>query len=154
VQSVVALLASCRLTPWRGGAAATTANANTKESVVAPLASRRLTPRLGDAVAAANAGAKMKVVSFVDLTAITASNEVPAAKKEPAVTVIAAATKNLFLVSDENGTIAAAQLEMVHPSITKYEDVLFLQRAKLIVIDKTLRIDGTFQQKRIDHKRG
>jgi hypothetical protein len=43
---------------------------------------------------------------------------------------------------------------MVHPSITKDEDVPFLQCAKLIVIDKTLHDDGTFQQKRIDHKRG
>jgi hypothetical protein len=96
----------------------------------------------------------MKVVLFVDLTAITASNKVPAEKKEPAVTVNEAATKNLFVIAEENGTIAAAQLEMVHPSITKYEDVLFLQRAKLIVIDNTLCDNGTFQQKRIDHKRG
>jgi hypothetical protein len=61
---VVALLASCRLTPWHGGAAATAANANAnaKESVVAPIASRCLTPCLGDAVVAANAEAKIKVV--------------------------------------------------------------------------------------------
>jgi hypothetical protein len=96
----------------------------------------------------------MKAASFIDLTAITASNEVPAEKKEPAVTVVAAATKNLFIIAEENGTIAATQLEMVHPSITKDEDVLFLQHAKLIVIHKTLRNDGTFQQNRIDHKRG
>jgi hypothetical protein len=153
-ESVVTPPASRHLTPWYGGAAATAANTNAKESVVPPLASRRLTPHLGDAVAAVNAGAKMKVVLFVDLTAITASNVAPAENKEPAVTVVAAATENLFVVAEENGTIAATQLEMVHPSITKDEDVLFLHCAKLIVIDKILRNNGTFQQKWIDHKRG
>jgi hypothetical protein len=153
-ESVVAQLAIRRLTPWLGGAAATAANANTEESVVAPLASCHLTPCLGDAVAAANAGAKTKVVLLIDLTAITASNKVPAEKKEPAVTLVTAATKNLFVIAEENGTIAAAQLEMVHPSITKNEDMLFLQHAKLIVIHKILRDDGTFQQKRIDYERG